>query len=109
MAGVFEVKKAKNGEYHFNLKSSNGQVILSSQMYSTRESALRAVSSVQANAASEDRYVRKEAKKGFHFVLKATNGWVIGSSEIYNTEAAMEKGVASVKSNGPRAKIVELG
>lgn len=108
MAGVFEVKKAKNGEYHFNLKATNGQVILTSQMYSTRESALRAVASVQANAASDDRFLRKEGKKGCHFVLKATNGWVIGTSEVYNTEAAMEKGVASVKSNGPKAKVVEL-
>jgi hypothetical protein len=33
MAGTFEIKKAKDGEFYFHLKAPNGQVILASEMY----------------------------------------------------------------------------
>jgi uncharacterized protein YegP (UPF0339 family) len=32
MAGKFELKKAKDGQFYFNLKASNGEVILTSEM-----------------------------------------------------------------------------
>lgn len=39
MAGKFELKKSKDGQFMFNLKASNGQVILTSEMYKTKASA----------------------------------------------------------------------
>lgn len=39
MAGKFELKQAKNGDYHFNLLAGNGQIIMSSEMYKTKASA----------------------------------------------------------------------
>ncbi len=38
-SGHYEIKKAKNGQYHFNLKASNGEIILSSEMYASKASA----------------------------------------------------------------------
>jgi uncharacterized protein YegP (UPF0339 family) len=35
--GKFEITKRKNGEFQFNLKASNGQVILASEGYTTKE------------------------------------------------------------------------
>lgn len=40
MAGKFELKLAKSGQYHFNLLASNGQIILQSEMYETKASAM---------------------------------------------------------------------
>ena len=34
--GTFVITKRKDGEFQFNLKAGNGQVILSSEGYSTR-------------------------------------------------------------------------
>ena len=48
--GKFELKKAANGKYHFNLKASNGQVVATSQMYESKESALNGIESVRKNA-----------------------------------------------------------
>jgi uncharacterized protein YegP (UPF0339 family) len=50
-AGTFELKTGTNGQYHFVLKASNGQVIASSQMYKTREGALKGIESVRKHAA----------------------------------------------------------
>ena len=39
MAGKYVLKKAKNGQFYFNLKAGNGETILSSEMYKAKASA----------------------------------------------------------------------
>jgi uncharacterized protein len=106
MPGRFEIKTAKNGKFSFNLKASNGQVILSSESYDTRKGAEAGVASVKKNAANDARYERKVAKDGSaYFVLKASNGEVIGKSEMYKAKASMEAGIKSVRNNAEWAEI----
>lgn len=50
VAGKFELWVDKAGEYRFNLKASNGQVIATSQGYSSKASALNGIDSVKTNA-----------------------------------------------------------
>jgi uncharacterized protein YegP (UPF0339 family) len=108
MAGKFELFTAKNGKTHFNLKASNGQVILSSQGYASRSGARNGIESVRKNAVDPKRFEKKTAKNGkFHFVLKAANSQVIGSSELYDTERACDNGMASVTRHAPGAKIAD--
>ena len=46
----YEKKTAKNGKFHFNLKSTNGQIIGSSQMYSAESGMNNGIDSVKKNA-----------------------------------------------------------
>lgn len=48
----FEVNKARNGKYYFNVVAPNNQVIGKSQMYASRDTLRNGVSSVQRNAKS---------------------------------------------------------
>jgi uncharacterized protein YegP (UPF0339 family) len=50
MAGKFVLKKGSTGKYHFNLVAGNGQVVATSEAYESRESALKGIDSVKANA-----------------------------------------------------------
>jgi uncharacterized protein YegP (UPF0339 family) len=50
MAGKFELWTDKGGDWRFNLKASNGQVIASSQGYASKASALNGIDSVKTNA-----------------------------------------------------------
>ena len=50
MAGKFVLKKGTTGKFHFNLVAGNGQVIATSEAYESRESALKGIESVKANA-----------------------------------------------------------
>lgn len=50
MSGIFELKQAKSGDFHFNLKAGNGQVIASSEMYKSKAAALNGIESVRKNA-----------------------------------------------------------
>ncbi|MEO7921878.1 MAG: YegP family protein [Thermoanaerobaculia bacterium] len=109
MAAKFEIKKSVNAQYFFNLKAANGEVILTSEEYTEKESATKGIDSVKKNAPDDARYERKTAKddKPF-FVLTATNGQTLGRSEMYDSKAAMETGIASVKKNAPEAKTEDL-
>ena len=108
MAGKFELNTSSNGKFFFNLKASNGQIILSSEMYESKAAAENGIASVKKNAGDDARYDRRTAKNGEpYFVLKAGNGEEIGRSEAYSSASAMENGVESVKSNAPDAAIAE--
>jgi uncharacterized protein YegP (UPF0339 family) len=50
MAGKFELWTDKGGDWRFNLKASNGQVIATSQGYASKASALNGIDSVKSNA-----------------------------------------------------------
>lgn len=110
MTGTFELKKAADGQYMFNLKAGNGEVILTSETYSSKSAAEGGIASVRKNAGSDTNFERKTAKDGSpYFHLKsADNGQVLGRSEMYSAPAAVEKGIASVKANAPDAKVSEV-
>ncbi len=109
MAGKFELKQSKDGQFMFNLKAANGQVILTSELYKTKASAEGGIESVRKNSAREGAFEIKANSKGEpYFILKATNGQEIGRSEYYSSTSAMENGMASVSKNAPEANINDL-
>lgn len=107
--GKFEISLRKDGEYQFTLKAGNGQVVLTSESYTTKASCKNGIESVKKNAVEESRYEKKESKNGKpYFVLKAANNQVIGTSEIYESEASCKNGIESVKKNAPDAQVNDI-
>ena len=104
MASRFELKKSKNDKFVFNLLADNGKVILTSELYDSKASALNGIESVKKNAPDDGRYGRLSAKDGSpYYTLKAGNGQVIGQSQMFSGEKARDDGIKSVKSNAPGA------
>jgi uncharacterized protein YegP (UPF0339 family) len=107
MAAQFELKTARDRRSYFNLLASNGEIILTSQMYATMAGARKGIRAVQGNAGIGDRYERRQGKGSkSHFVLKAANHRVIGTSQTYSSKPKMEKGIKSARTNGKVKKIV---
>lgn len=106
MAAKFEIKQASNGQYMFNLKAANGQVILTSEMYGAKSGAENGIAAVKTNAPLDERYERKTSSNGSHyFALRAANHQVIGTSQMYASASAMESGIAAVKSAAIEATV----
>ncbi len=64
MPGKFVVKKGTTGKFRFNLLSTNGQVVASSEAYNTKASAMggiRSVKSLAADAVIEDQTTKEWA------------------------------------------------
>ena len=119
--GKFVVKETKSG-VKFNLKASNGEIIATSEVYSSESACLNGIASVKANCAAEieDQTVEGYAtvkhpkfevytdKAGeFRFRLKAKNGEIIAVSEGYKAKASCLNGIESVKKNAPDAETVK--
>jgi uncharacterized protein len=122
MAGKFVIREIKEG-FLFDLKAANGEVILSSQVYSSLATCKNGIESVRQNApeaAVEDQtvegfteeknpkfeiYVYKNGD--YRFRLNAKNGQVIGSGERYKSKTGCQNGIESIKKNSVDAVIVE--
>ena len=101
MNGWFDVNKSKADDFYFVLKAGNGEAVLTSEMYKTKDSANGGIVSVQANSGTDAQYERTTAADGkFHFNLKAPNHQVIGTSQLYATEGSRDEGIKSVQENG---------
>jgi uncharacterized protein YegP (UPF0339 family) len=102
----FVISKRINDEYQFNLKAQNGQVILTSQGYTTKASCEDGIESVRTSAVADTNFDRnKSTDNKDYFNLRAGNNQVIGTSEMYENTSGMETGIASVMKNAPDATI----
>ncbi|WP_333599489.1 YegP family protein [Flavobacterium sp.] len=107
--GKFVITKRTNGDFQFNLKATNGQVILTSQGYASKAGCENGIDSVKTNASNDARYERKTSSNNKpYFNLTATNGQIIGTSELYESTAARDNGIESVKNNAPGATVEDL-
>ncbi len=120
--GKFEIKASSNGQYVFNLKAGNGEVILSGgETYSSVDAAKGGCASVAKNAnvhvedqtkegyetLTHPKYELYQDKAGeYRFRLKASNGENIGRSEGYKAKASALNGIESVGRNAPDAPVV---
>ena len=106
-----------SGKYHLNLNAANGQVIATTQEYSTKSSATRAIGSCTRavagylaawNTMTAARAQVSASDVGFHFNIHAANGETLLTSESYTTEAAALNGAFSVVDNGTNAALYEV-
>ena len=120
--GKFIIKDTNTG-IKFDLKANNGEVIATSEVYTTEAACRKGIASVIKNApiaALEDQTVEGyqnlpnpafELYKGkngeFYFRLKAKNGEPILRSEGYKGKDGCKNGIASVKRNAPDALVIE--
>jgi len=118
----FVIRTVSSG-IKFDLKATNGQVIATSEVYTTERACKNGIESVRKNAAVagvEDQTVEgfekvkhpkfelyQDKSGGYRFRLKATNGEIIAVSESYTTLASCKNGVESVKKNAPEAEVVQ--
>ena len=106
--GKFATKKGKDGHHYFNLLATNGQVILSSEGYTTSSAMHSGIESVKKNSTDDNRFEKFTSKsEKYYFNLKATNGQIIGKSELYESTSGRDNGIESVKKNAPDATVIE--
>lgn len=120
--GKFVVKNTATG-VKFDLKATNGQVIATSEVYTSLAACKNGIESVKT--CSQIAEVENQTKEGyetvknpkfevykdkageFRFRLTAKNGQNIAASEGYTTLDNCMNGIESVKKNAPDAEVVE--
>src|SRR5439155_5939634 len=93
----FQVFQGLDGQYYFHLRAANGEIVLQSEAYTRKSSAVAGTDSVRANGNNPSRYQVRDAANGqAYFVLKASNGQIIGSSETYVSRSGAQTAAAAV-------------
>ena len=119
--GKFSIKQTKNGGYLFNLKAGNGEIIATSEIYTTEKACFNGIESVRKNAVIgklEDQTVEnfekqtnpkfevyKDKAGEFRFRLKARNGEIIATGESYKAKASCLNGIDSIRRNAPDSPV----
>ncbi len=120
--GKFVISKTKNGSFHFVLKAGNGEVIGSSETYSSLSACKNGVESVRKNAAvsvedqtakdfetlKNPKYEIYQDKKGeYRFRLKAGNGEIILIGEGYVSKSGCKNCIESIGKNADSELTIE--
>lgn len=120
--GKFVMKETATG-IKFDLKAGNGEVIATSEVYTSESACQNGIQSVKNNAGAEiedqtlENFEQKKHPKyevytdkagEFRFRLKARNGEIIAVSEGYKAKASCLGGIESVKKNAPEAPIEKM-
>ena len=93
-----EVLESASG-FRFNLHAGNGEVVLSSESYTTQAAAWNGAFAIQDAAALDGSFTIKTATDArYYFTLTALNGQVVGVSQMYTSRTAAQAGITSVKS-----------
>jgi uncharacterized protein YegP (UPF0339 family) len=88
----FDVFQGADERYYFNLRAGNGEIVLSSQGYTTEAAAWAGVFSVADNGIDAEQYeLRESVDGGWYFNLEAKNGRVIATSEVYASHYNAER------------------
>jgi len=106
MPGKFQIYYDKTGEYRFRLRDDEDHIILVSESYKQKTSAIKGIESIRSNAVVDKHYELKTSSNDmFMFNLKAGNGQVIGTSKLYRTEALRGKVIEQVRNLAPVASV----
>jgi len=95
----FEVFMGEDKKFYFHLRASNGEIVLGSQAYTAKSSAMTGIKSVQTNGANASQWHVSTAINGDYGIrLTAGNGATIGSGELYVSQSNANKGVSTIES-----------
>lgn len=97
IAGKWIVKEKGDGEYVAFLYANNGELILSSEIYSSADGAKKGVETIRRNLVSSSPIIYKDKNGNYYFKLKSVKNRILCVGETYKTKALCENAFESVK------------
>lgn len=105
--GKFEIYQIGT-VYRYHLKASNGEILVESELYNTKDGVINAIKSLQENVDLCDIKVWKDKKGVFQFKVFAGNQRVLATSANYSTETGAYSAIESFKRFAKEATFSEL-
>ena len=100
-AGRFETFTGKDGQLYFHLLAANGEKVLQSEGYVSKQGMTKGLDSVRFNGAIDSSYQLLQSADGeWYFNLLAGNYEVVGTSELYASKSNAERGLETVVGPG---------
>ena len=95
--GKWIIKEKGEGEFVAFLYANNGEIMLTSEIYTSEESARAGIDTIRKNVDGGTFVNYKDKNKNFYFKLKSVRNRILCVSETYKSEALAESAKESVK------------
>ncbi len=90
-AETFVLFTGDDGKPHFRLVDATGEVLLTSQAYSSKASARDGIAAVKRYGATAARFAVFQADAGWSFEVVATNGQPVARGAAYASQAEVNR------------------
>lgn len=105
MKAILKESKAQE-PFSFTFVDAKGKMIVKSENYKAKSSALNGIESVRKNCQNDGRYELKDAKNGKPFFnIKAANGQIVATSALFDSAAERDAAIAEMKQKGAAAPL----
>ena len=104
----YKIKRATNNQFYWVFSANNGETIIKSETYTTKDGCKNGISSskVSVNDSNFDRKISINYQ--YYFNQRANNYQVLGTSETYTTSYNLDYAIEIVKKEAPTASIEDL-
>ena len=94
--GKYTISQDSNNEFIWELRASNGEILVSTEGYTTRNGALAGIQNFKDNISTGKFYCSKDKRGTYQFKLYSKIGRVCALGESYDTKARVVSAVSSV-------------
>ena len=105
--GKYEIYQTADG-YAYNLKASNGEVLVTSETYTTRDGVLKAINAVKRNLENGEVRIFADKRGQYKFKLVSRNYRILAISSNYSVEKSAIRASESFKKFALKADIVDV-
>lgn len=105
--GKWTIEVKADGEYVAKLAATNGEVMLTSEVYSDKDGAIKGISTIIKNIESGKFIVYRDKSDNYYYKLKSAGNRLLCVGEIYQTKDQCERAVQSVQRIAADATIVK--
>lgn len=105
---LFNLFVGSDRQHYFSLYAVNGEIIFSSEGYTSEAGAQKGIAAVKRQSCFEKNFTRKvNANYDYWFTLDANNNEILGRSEMYSTAYNRDNGIKAVMRDAPVAEILK--
>lgn len=104
----YVIRKTNGGQYWWILKAANGNTLLTSETYTTKQNCIIGIASSKLNVAESDFRRLSSVRNETYFTQNFSNYQVLGTSDLYNSINGRDNGIESAKQNAPQDLIEDL-
>lgn len=104
----YVMTKTSDNEFRWVLKAGNGEPLLTSETFTTKQNCRASIESSKKNLGDDSFKKLDSVRHEPYFTQVAGNHQPLATSEMYASAQSRDNGIESVRKNAPDAQIEDL-
>ena len=105
--GKWIIEKQSDNEFVSKLLASNGEVMLTSEIYTTEEGARKGIATIIRGITNDNFTIYQDKNKNYYYKISSANNRLLCAGEIYKSKDSCIKATESVKRIAENSPILD--